>query len=110
MPALESESVDMLFADPPFNLGKAYSSKMNDALQEQDYIDWSKRWITETIKLLKPGGSFFLYKLPKWNLRLGDFLASRLTFRHWGAVGLGPSFTALMPSTGCATQPEIGNI
>ena len=88
MPALKPESVDLVFADPPFNLGKTYSSKMNDALEEQEYIDWSKRWITEAIKLLKPGGSLFLYNLPKWNLRLGDFLASKLTFRHWVAINM----------------------
>src|SRR5207302_6205924 len=88
MPSLKAESVDLLFADPPFNLGKSYSSKINDALQEQEYIDWSKRWITEAIKLIKPGGAFFLYNLPKWNLRLGDFLANRLTFRHWVAINM----------------------
>jgi site-specific DNA-methyltransferase (adenine-specific) len=88
MPSLEAESVDLLFADPPFNLGKTYTSKINDALEEQHYIDWSKCWITEAIKLLKPGGAFFLYNLPKWNLRLGDFLAARLTFRHWIAINM----------------------
>jgi site-specific DNA-methyltransferase (adenine-specific) len=88
MPALKAESVDLLFADPPFNLGKAYSSKINDALEEQVYLDWSKRWITEAVRLLKPGGSFFLYNLPKWNLRLGDFLVGRLTFRHWVAINM----------------------
>ncbi len=88
MPSLAAESVDLLFADPPFNLGKTYSSKINDAREEQDYIDWSKRWITDAIRLLRPGGAFFLYNLPKWNLRLGDFLANRLTFRHWIAIDM----------------------
>jgi len=88
MPALPADSVDLLFADPPFNLGKEYSSKMNDALGDQEYLDWSTRWITEGIRLLKPGGAFFLFNLPKWNLRLGEFLTSRLTFRHWIAINM----------------------
>jgi site-specific DNA-methyltransferase (adenine-specific) len=88
LPSLPAESVDLIFADPPFNLGKSYSSKINDALEEQEYIDWSKRWITEAIRVLKTGGSFFLYNLPKWNLRLGDFLASQLVFRHWIAINM----------------------
>lgn len=88
MPSLPADSVDLLFADPPFNLGKTYSSKINDALEDHEYIDWSKRWITEALRLLKPGGAFFLYNLPRWNLRLGDFLASRLTFRHWVAINM----------------------
>lgn len=88
MPRLLAESVDLLFADPPFNLGKAYSSKMNDALEEQEYLNWSKRWLAQAIRLLKPGGAFFLYNLPKWNLRLGDYLAGQLTFRHWIAISM----------------------
>src|SRR2546427_11450746 len=44
MPSLESESVDLVFADPPFNLGKSYSSRIDDALGERQYLDWSKRW------------------------------------------------------------------
>lgn len=88
LPSIAAESVDLIFADPPFNLGKTYSSKINDALEDEEYINWSKRWITEVIRLLKPGGSFFLYNLPKWNLRLGEFAASRLTFRHWIAINM----------------------
>jgi site-specific DNA-methyltransferase (adenine-specific) len=88
MPALPPEVADVVFADPPFNLGKAYSSKINDALEEQDYLDWSERWITEAVRLLKPGGSFFLYNLPKWNLRLGEILNGLLTFRHWIAINM----------------------
>jgi site-specific DNA-methyltransferase (adenine-specific) len=88
MPSLEAGSVDLLSADPPFNLGKAYSSKMNDTLNEEDYLDWSRHWISEAIRILKPGGAFFLYNLPKWNLRLGEFLAKRLTFRHWVAINM----------------------
>jgi site-specific DNA-methyltransferase (adenine-specific) len=88
MPSLEAQSVDLVFADPPFNLGKTYSSNISDALEEQEYLDWSKRWITEALRLLKPGGSFFLFNLPKWNLRLGDFLDGHLTFRHWIAINM----------------------
>lgn len=88
MGVLEAQSVDLVFADPPFNLGKGYASKINDSLAERDYLDWSKRWITEAVRLLKPGGSFFLFNLPKWNLRLGEFLDGLLTFRHWIAINM----------------------
>lgn len=88
MPSLKSEAVDLVFADPPFNLGKNYSSKIDDALGERQYLEWSKRWITESVRLLKPGGAFFLYNLPKWNLRLGEFLNGLLTFRHWIAISM----------------------
>lgn len=86
LPALDAGSVDLIFADPPFNLGKSYASGMNDALSEEKYLGWCKAWIDACVRVLKPGGSFFLYNLPKWNLALGAYLNERLTFRHLIAI------------------------
>ena len=86
LPQIASASVDLIFADPPFNLGKSYASKMNDAIPEHAYLKWCEGWIEECVRVLKPGGSFFLYNLPKWNLALGAFLNQRLTFRHWVTI------------------------
>lgn len=85
---IETETVDLAFADPPFNLGKDYTSKINDALKEADYIDWCKSWLDEMVRTLKPGGSLFLWNLPKWNLPLGAYLGNKLTFRHWISVDI----------------------
>ena len=85
---LESESVDLAFADPPFNLGKQYSSQIDDARGELDYLSWSMGWLDEMVRVLKPGGSLFLYNLPKWNIPLGAHLAQSLTFRHWITVDI----------------------
>ena len=63
--SLEPESVDPAFADPPFNLGKKYSSKIDDAKASHDYLDWCKNWLSGIIRGLKPGGSLFLWNLPK---------------------------------------------
>ena len=43
--AVATESVDLIFADPPFNLGKSYASGMDDAISEVKYLDWCKAWI-----------------------------------------------------------------
>jgi site-specific DNA-methyltransferase (adenine-specific) len=88
MRALPAECVDLAFADPPFNLGKKYSSKINDGRSESDYLAWCEGWLDEMIRVLKPGGSLFLWNLPKWNLPLGAYLGKRLTFRHWIAVDI----------------------
>lgn len=88
LPTLDAESIDLVFADPPFNLGKAYASKMDDAVADDEYLKWSYRWIDECVRLLKPGGAFFLYNLPKWNVPLGAHLAKGLTFRHWIAIDI----------------------
>jgi site-specific DNA-methyltransferase (adenine-specific) len=86
--AVEPESVDLVFADPPFNLGKNYSSRINDSLESSQYLEWSRNWLSAAIETLKPGGSLFLWNLPKWNLALGDFLSGKLTFRHWISVDI----------------------
>jgi site-specific DNA-methyltransferase (adenine-specific) len=88
MATIPDGSVDLAFADPPFNLGKLYSSNIDDSLQSQDYINWCKSWLDEMIRVVKPGGSLFCWNLPKWNLPLGAYVAERLTFRHWVTVDI----------------------
>jgi site-specific DNA-methyltransferase (adenine-specific) len=83
---IPDESVDLFFADPPFNLGKDYGSAAPDNHAEERYLTWCREWLAEGVRILKPGGSFFTYNLPKWGLPIGEFLRTRLTFRHWIAV------------------------
>jgi site-specific DNA-methyltransferase (adenine-specific) len=84
-----SESVDTIFADPPFNLGKVYGPAVNDEISETDYIEWCQAWIDECIRVLKPGGSFFTYNLPRWNVLFAAHLMAReMTFRHWIAISM----------------------
>lgn len=88
MSDIEAESVDLIFADPPFNLNKKYPSKIDDSLKSSDYLDWCELWLNECIRILKPAGSLFLWNLPKWNSYLSEFLNNRLTFRHWISVDI----------------------
>lgn len=55
--SLESESVDLIFADPPYNLKKA--SWDNFETQEQ-YIQWSLKWIEQAARILKPSGTLYV--------------------------------------------------
>jgi len=88
LPHLSTESVDLVFADPPFNLGKEYNSKFNDSVPEKNYLLWCEQWLSELVRVLRPGGALFLFNLPKWNLPLGAFLGQKLTFRHWISVDI----------------------
>ena len=49
LPMIQSESVDMVFADPPFNLKKEYANGRNDDLSISQYIEWSKLWLDECV-------------------------------------------------------------
>ncbi|WP_017304924.1 DNA-methyltransferase [Spirulina subsalsa] len=55
--SLESESIDLIFADPPYNLKKAHWD--NFASQEQ-YIDWSLKWIEQAARILKKQGTLYV--------------------------------------------------
>jgi site-specific DNA-methyltransferase (adenine-specific) len=51
--SLRSESVDCIFADPPFNLGKDYRNAFKDNGKENEYLEWCKQWMNECGRTLK---------------------------------------------------------
>lgn len=84
---IKDESVHCVFADPPFNLGKNYENGLSDNLEQQEYIDWTKKWLSECIRILVPGGSMFVYNIPRWLIFIGGFLFEKhMNFRHWIAL------------------------
>ena len=88
MKLIPDGSVDLVFADPPFNLSKDYPSGINDSLKDEDYLSWCKEWIEESIRILKFGGSLFLWNIPKWHVALVGYLEKKLSFRHWISVDI----------------------
>jgi len=50
---------DLIFADPPFNIGYEYD-KYNDKQDREQYIAWTKDWMTVCKKVLKPHGSLYI--------------------------------------------------
>ena len=90
---LKEETVDCVFADPPFNLGKDYKNGFKDKTSEADYYEWCHQWIAECSRILKPGGAFFIYALPEIAVRFAAFMRERLTFRHWIAITMKGSYS-----------------
>ena len=92
--ALKNDSVDCVFADPPFNLGKDYGrGAVKDALGRRDYLKWSFAWIDECVRLLRPGGALFVYILPSWGYHLASHIEERgMLFRHWVAMSMKGTF------------------
>lgn len=85
---LSKNSVDLIFADPPFNLDKVYESNINDKLTKEEYLRWTEKWILGCIEILKDGGSFFIWNLPSWNTYISSILNKYLNFRHWIAIDI----------------------
>jgi site-specific DNA-methyltransferase (adenine-specific) len=74
---------DLIFADPPFNIGYKYD-KYNDKQKRENYIGWTKDWMSVCKNVLRPDGSFYI--------AIGDEYAAnvkiiadelRLFMRNW---------------------------
>ena len=50
---------DLIFADPPFNIGYKYD-KYHDKVKKNNYVAWTKDWMAACKKVLKPTGSFYI--------------------------------------------------
>lgn len=59
MGSLPAESVDLAFADPPFNIGYDYDV-YKDHRAYDEYLAWTKQWMLGVTRLLKPTGSFWV--------------------------------------------------
>ena len=59
MQQLGEGTVDLAFADPPFNIGYEYDV-YHDKKESPQYLDWSRQWISGVHRVLKPTGTFWL--------------------------------------------------
>ncbi len=54
---LPAESADLVFADPPYNIGKA---EWDTFESQQQYVEWSLQWIEQAARVLKPTGTLYI--------------------------------------------------
>ncbi|HEX2476549.1 MAG TPA: DNA methyltransferase [Lacipirellulaceae bacterium] len=78
MRKMDAGTVDLAFADPPFNIGYEYD-EYHDRQDPDDYVAWSRAWIGEVHRVLKPGGTFWL--------AIGDEFAAELKVAAQHQVG-----------------------
>lgn len=92
--SIQKGRADIVFLDPPFNLGKEYGTRRRhlDARDPDDYENWLKTILAEAVRILRPGGTLYLYHLPIWGLRFGNYLDGELQFRHWIAISMKNGF------------------
>ena len=76
---LPAASVDLVFADPPFNIGYDYDT-YHDRRSDQEYLDWSRQWMAAVVRTLTPKGTFWL--------AIGDDYAAELKVMAQQELGL----------------------
>jgi DNA modification methylase len=81
---LDDGTVDLAFADPPFNIGYDYDI-YQDKLESDRYLAWSRDWTAEVVRVLKPSGTFWLAIGDEYAAELKVMLQRehKLTCRSW---------------------------
>ena len=79
---IPNDSIDFVFADPPYNLRKKYSG-YNDGLQIAEYFQWCDQWIGELARVLRPGRTCAILNIPLWAIRYFLCLEKIMRFQNW---------------------------
>ncbi|MGH1394659.1 MAG: adenine-specific DNA-methyltransferase [Trichormus sp.] len=90
---ISSQSVDLIFLDPPYNIGKKFSNFYDKWESDEEYAKWAYKWLDECIRVLKPNGTLYLMAstqaMPYFDLYLRNKLTilSRIVW-HYDSSGV----------------------
>lgn len=88
-----SESVDLIFVDPPYNIGKRFSNFYDKWESEEEYAKWAYKLLDECLRVLKPNGSLYVMTstqaMPYFDLYLRQrmVILSRIVW-HYDSSGV----------------------
>jgi len=83
LPKVRKPFADLIFADPPFNIGYKYD-KYHDKQEKDSYVGWTEKWMTVCKRVLKPDGSLYVAMCDEYAAdvkRIADDLD--LFMRNW---------------------------
>lgn len=76
---IEDGSIDLIFADPPYNIGKDFDGVKDKWKKEADYLTWCYGWLELCIQKLKINGSLYVMTSTQYMPYFDIFLRERLT-------------------------------
>lgn len=81
---LKTESIDLIVTDPPYNLGKDYGNN-HDLKGFEEYILFTREWLSEAKRVLKPEGSIYVFMGVRFISYLYDIMDRdlKLFFNSW---------------------------
>ena len=81
---LSDNSVDLVVTDPPYNLKKDYGNSKDD-LSFEEYLDFSRQWLSECKRVLKKGGTIYVFMGVRYISYLYTIMERELglTFNSW---------------------------
>jgi len=76
--SIQDESIDLIFADPPYNIGKVFGKNKEKWENDEAYLEWCYAWIDLCIKKLKPTGSIYLMGATQFMPYIDIYLSKRM--------------------------------
>ena len=71
-------SIDLIFADPPYNIGKNFNGLKDKWIADEYYLNWCYQWIDLCIKKLKSNGSMYVMTSTQFMPYFDIFIQKRL--------------------------------
>ena len=90
---IENGSINLIFADPPYNIGKRFGTFVDSWPSDQAYAEWCFSWLAMCVEKLAPNGSIYLMSstqaMPLLDLWIRERLAvmSRVVW-HYDSSGM----------------------
>jgi len=75
---LSNSTIDLVIADPPYNLGKDYGNE-SDKRTANDFLEWTKAWLSLVIPKIKQTGSLYIFATWRYSPEIFVFLKSQMT-------------------------------
>lgn len=76
---IEDNSIDLIFADPPYNIGKNFAGCLDKWDTDERYLKWCYTWLDLCIKKLKPNGSLYVMTSTQFMPYFDIFLRDKIT-------------------------------
>lgn len=76
--SIEDNSIDLIFADPPYNIGKNFNGHIEKWEFEEDYLNWCYEWLELCIKKLKPYGGLYVMTATQYMPYFDIFLRKKM--------------------------------
>lgn len=76
---IPDESVDLIFVDPPYNIGKDFAGRKDKWKTDDDYLNWCYQWIDLCIKKLKKSGAFYVMTSTQFMPYFDLFIRKKMT-------------------------------
>lgn len=73
---IPDKSIDLIFADPPYNIGKDFNGRKDKWDSDEAYLDWCYKWLNLCLQKLRDNGSFYVMtatqNMPYFDIHLRD--------------------------------------